>query len=108
MKVTDYNLKKQFAVEPAPANSTFKWVCAAFCPTTGDFVSRVAIGVAPYAGLETPKDMGSVTVTQGADIGGASKVCENWQWTETLSRYEKHVSRDHVVAGTRRSLVAEK
>jgi len=34
--------------------------------------------------FDTPKDLGQATVKQPASIGGATKVCEHWRWTETI------------------------
>lgn len=76
---------KQMAVLPgSQANSTHKWACAQYCPLQGDFMSSIMIGDGNKGYFDKPKDEGTATVTQPKAIGGATKTCENWQWTETI------------------------
>jgi hypothetical protein len=87
--VTDYIAKKQFAVVPAgtpgaPNSTNHKWVCAAFCPTDGDFISSATIGDGKTTGKDRPKDLGKQEVRQPKSIGGQAKTCEHWKWTETI------------------------
>jgi len=87
--VTDFVAKKQMAVVPAgtpgaPNSTTHKWVCAAFCPTDGDFASSATIGDGKTTGKDRPKDLGKELVRQPKAIGGNAKTCEHWAWTETI------------------------
>ena len=65
-------------------NSTHKWACAQYCPQDGDFISSVLIGDGKKGIFDTPKDLGKATISQPAIVGGATKECEKWQWTETI------------------------
>jgi len=78
------NVKKQMVVVPGSAtNSSHNLVCVQYCPTQGDFVSSVQIGDGKKGLFDTPKDLGKRQITQQAP-GGLTKVCELWQWTETI------------------------
>ena len=81
------NVKKQMAIVPGSAvNSSHKWACAQYCPLDGEFYSAIKIGDGQKGFFDKPKDLGQATITQPKSIGGASKTCEHWRWTETLLR----------------------
>ena len=90
--MTDFGVKKMMAIAPAGTpgtpmpNSTHKFVCGAYCPTDDGavFESIATIGDGKTKGKDRPKDLGQASVTQPASIGGETKTCEHWQWTETL------------------------
>ena len=82
------SINKQMAIVPgAQANSTHKWACAQYCPLTGDFMSSITIGDGQKGPLDKPRDKGQQSITQPKAIGGATKVCEHWQWTETILEF---------------------
>jgi hypothetical protein len=86
------SVMKEMAVVPgSAANSTHKWACAVYCPIEkGDtFQSAITIGDGIDTGLDKPKDLGKESITQPAAIGHTTKVCEHWQWTETLLKVVK-------------------
>ena len=75
-------INKQMALLPgSTANSSHKFVCAQYCPTTGDFQQSVQIGDGHKGIFDTPRDKGQATITQPSIAGGASKTCEHWSWT---------------------------
>ena len=81
------SVKKQMAVVPgSAANSTHKWACAQFCPQAGSFAPILEIGDGKKGFFDTPKDMGKVTVSHPKSVGGTTKECEKWEWTETIAR----------------------
>lgn len=94
-----YSIKKEMAVVPgAQVNSTHKWACAAYCPIDDEeFESILQIGDGETGPYDTPKDLGQETITQPAAIGGASKVCEHWQWSETIFKKIKMATHDFFV-----------
>lgn len=52
----------------------------------GEFISSILIGDGQKGFFDKPKDLGQATVKQPTSIGGASKECEHWRWTETILR----------------------
>lgn len=79
------DVKKQFAIIPgSQANSTHKWACAQYCPLDGEYVPSLLIGDGQKGPFDKPKDKGQKAITQPKAIGNTTKVCENWQWTETI------------------------
>jgi len=78
-------VKKQMALVPGSSvNSTHKFACAQYCPLDGEFTPSIQIGDGQKGFFDTPKDRGQASVTQPAAIGGATKTCEHWKWTETI------------------------
>jgi len=76
------DVQKQMAVVPGSAvNSTHKWACMQYCPTTTSFMPTLEIGEG-----KSPKvqDLGQASITQPAAIGGATKQCEHYKYTERL------------------------
>lgn len=75
---------KVMTLQPGSAvNSTHTWACAAYCDHKTPFVSKVAIGgyqkdPVTYAG--------HATVAQPAAVGGATRRCDGYGWTERLMR----------------------
>ena len=61
-------------------NSTHKWACAEYCETTDPFKDEVAI---PSSKV---KYLGKKTVAQPASIGGTTKICDAFEWTQTLEK----------------------
>ena len=73
-------INKQFALQPGAAvNSSHKYACALYCPFKQALPS-VTIG----PGGEPVKDLGKVTISQPAPVGGATKSCEAYQWVERI------------------------
>ena len=76
-------VRKIMLLEPAAANSTHKWACSLYCPFTDDFVSKIAI--APEK--EKVEDIGTRNVAQPAAVGGVTKSCEGYQWTQRVLKF---------------------
>jgi len=72
---------KIMALVPGSAiNSTHKWACAEYCPTTDDFVSEVVI--APFH--EPVKYIGKRVVDQPKSAGGSTTSCDAFEWTSKV------------------------
>ena len=94
------SVNKEMAVAPGDAvNSTHKWACVQYCPIKkGDhFMPSLQIGDGSSGPLDTPKDLGAETVTHPKSIGGDSKKCEHWHWSETLLKIIKMETSDMYV-----------
>lgn len=80
-------VKKQMAIVPGSSvNSTHKYACAQYCPLDGEFMSAIMIGDGQKGYFDKPKDKGKASITQPKSIGGITKECEHWKWTETIFR----------------------
>ena len=79
-------VNKQMMLAPGAAhNSTHEFVCAEFCPLSGDFVSSVQIGHADnqsgpvtYLGRATVSQEGSATAK------AKTETCDRYRWSEML------------------------
>ena len=72
------DVNKQMAVVPGSAvNSTHKWACMQYCPTTTGFTPTLEIG-------NKIKDLGQASITQPKSIGGATAQCEHYKSVERL------------------------
>ena len=76
-------VKKQMAVVPgAEVNSTHKWACVQYCPTTAGFVGTLDIGGGNKKAKIT--DMGQATITQPVAIGNVTKTTEHYHYVDRL------------------------
>jgi hypothetical protein len=74
-------INKEMALAPgASVNSTYAFVCAAYCPEEGAFYSLVEIGDEEG---DPVFDLGAVKISQQGPAA-ETKTCEHFQWTETL------------------------
>ena len=78
------DVKKQMAVVPgSAANSTHKWACVQYCPTTsGLFTPTLEIGDGKSS--KGIKDLGQATITHPKSIGGGSAQCEHYKYVDRL------------------------
>jgi hypothetical protein len=79
---------KQMMLAPGAAhNSTHEFVCAEFCPLSGDFVSSVQIGHADnQSGPVTYQGRATVSQEEGSSAKAKAKTetCDRYRWSEML------------------------
>jgi hypothetical protein len=78
-------VRKQMALAPgSTANSTHEFVCAQYCPQDGEFFSEIQIGDGQSGPKDTPKFVGTESISQPAATGGKTVMADHWKWTETI------------------------
>jgi hypothetical protein len=90
------DIKKKFALAPAPTGSAHEFVCVQYCPLAGKFASTIKIGDARNKGLDKVHDEGEKTITQKGP-GAKTAVCEHYHWLQTILGVVPLLSNDYYV-----------